>query len=116
MVEVKPKPEEKLDLPFQKVEQEGIDEDDLEESDPDSKPTIKQNPNHTEDNNNDGIEVLETLHFDEVLENDLVANSGQTLSDDHDEVVSQVLRDEDVQVQKINNPFEGLMAPITLFK
>jgi len=60
--------------------------------------------------------VLETLHFDEVLENDLVANSGQTLSDDHDEVVSQVLRDEDVQVQKINNPFEGLMAPITLFK
>lgn len=61
--------------------------------------------------------MLETLHFDEeVVSNDLIANSGQTLDDDHEDVVNQVLRDEDVQVKKVSSPFEGLMEPVRLFK
>lgn len=113
MIEVKPKPDEKLDLPFKKVEQEGVDEDDLEEP---TTPSTKPN-HHTYDPEHEGIEVLETLHFDdEVLENDLVANSGQTLTDDHDDVVNQVLRGENGIGSKVVNPFEGLMDPIKLFR
>jgi len=49
---------------------------------------IKPNHNNYE---HEGIEVLESKQYDEIKENDLIANSGQTLSDDHDEAVSQVL-------------------------
>lgn len=62
--------------------------------------------------------MLDSKHFEEVKENDLIANSGQTLSDNHLETANDVLNDnEDEQTFKSSeNQFAGLMDPITLFR
>jgi len=93
-IDVKPKEQETFDLPFSKVEYDGIDEDDIED-DPNAKSetkTVKQHTNANINNNFDSnIEVLDSQHFDEVKENDLIANSGQILDEDHSETAKDVL-------------------------
>lgn len=93
-IDVKPKEQEKFDLPFSKVEYDGIDEDDIED-DPNAKSetkTGKQDTNANINNNFDSnIEVLDSQHFDEVKENDLIANSGQTLDENHTGTANDVL-------------------------
>lgn len=115
-VDVKPKKEEKLDLPFTKVEYDGLDEDDIEDGSGGKEDSNKKNIKKFTGDENSTVEVLDSKHFDEVQENDLIANSGQTLVDNHTEVVNDIMQTQNPYPVSPENPFAGLMDPITLFR